>query len=190
MLQNVATSKVSPPLGKLLYLFARLVNAHAILEVGTLGGYSAIWLARGLAPGGHLTTLELDPRHAEVARKNLAGAGLADRVTIRLGPALESLAQLVAERHAPFDLVFIDADKTGYPDYLTWAVRLSRPGTLIVADNVVRDGEVADPSSSDANVQAVRRFTAQMAADPRLSATVIQTVGAKGYDGFALAVVR
>ena len=175
--------------GKMLHLLARALQARAILEIGTLGGYSTVWLARALAEGGRLISLEVDPRHAAVAQANLQQAGLADRVEIRIGPALESLLILEAERRGPFDLIFIDADKTGYPDYLEWALRLTRRGSLIIADNVVRNGAVVDGGSSDALVQAVRRFNERLAAEPRVSATEIQTVGSKGYDGFALALV-
>ncbi len=175
--------------GKLLHLLARLQGARTILEIGTLGGYSTIWLARALPPDGRLITLELDPKHAEVARANIARAGLGGRVEVRVGPASESLARLSSEGARPFDLVFIDADKEGYPDYLGWALRLTRPGSLIVADNVVRDGAVIDPVSSDPRVHAVRRFLELVAAEPRLDATVIQTVGSKGYDGLAFALV-
>jgi predicted O-methyltransferase YrrM len=180
---------VSPSQGKLLHLLARAQGARTILEIGTLGGYSAIWLARALPPGGRLITLEAEPRHAEVARGNLAHAGLADVAEVRVGPAQDTLPQLVAAGDGPFDLIFIDADKAGYPDYLSWSVRLSRPGSMIIADNIVRGGAVADPASRDANVQGVRRFIEMLAAEPRVSATAIQTVGSKGYDGFALAVV-
>jgi predicted O-methyltransferase YrrM len=182
--------QVSPAQGKLLHLLARVHGARRILEIGTLGGYSTVWLGRALPPGGSLVTLEVSPRHAEVARANIARAGLADAVEVRLGPAQETLSHLVTEGQGPFDMVFIDADKPGYPGYLGWCLRLARPGTLIIADNVVRDGEVANASSNDASVQAVRRFQELLAANPRVSATVIQTVGAKGYDGFALAVVE
>jgi predicted O-methyltransferase YrrM len=182
--------QVSPAQGKLLHLLARVHGARRILEIGTLGGYSTIWLGRALPPGGSLITLEVDPTHAEVARANIARAGLAGMVEVRLGPAQETLSRLVTEGKGPFDLVFIDADKTGYPDYLGWCLRLARRGTVIIADNVVRNGEVADAASSDANVQAVRRFQELLAAEPRVSATVVQTVGAKGHDGFALAVVE
>jgi predicted O-methyltransferase YrrM len=178
---------VAPNQGKLLNLLARTVGARKILEIGTLGGYSTIWLARSLANGGRVITLEANPKHAEVARANIARAGLGDLVDLRLGKALDTLPQLASE--APFDLIFIDADKTGYSDYLAWSLKLSRPGTLIVADNVVRKGAVADPASPDANVQGVRRFNELLAAEPRVSATVIQTVGSKGYDGLAMAVV-
>ncbi len=180
---------VSPSQGKLLHVLARSQGARTILEIGTLGGYSAIWLARALPAGGSLITLEAEPRHAEVARANLARAGLADIAEVRLGPAQDTLAQLHATGEGPFDLIFIDADKAGYPGYLSWSLRLSRPGTMIIADNVVRGGAVADSASRDVNVQGVRRFIEVMAAEPRVSATVVQTVGSKGYDGFALAVV-
>ena len=178
---------VAPNQGKLLNLLARSIGARKILEIGTLGGYSTIWLARALPAEGRLISLEADPKHAEVARTNIARASLSGAVEIRLGKALDSLPQLVAE--APFDLIFIDADKTGYSDYLGWSLKLSRPGTLIIADNVVRKGAVADPASPDANVQGVRRFNELLAAEPRVSATVIQTVGSKGYDGLAMALV-
>jgi predicted O-methyltransferase YrrM len=171
---------VSPPQGALLELLARMVGARAILEIGTLAGYSTMWLARALPPGGRIVTLEADPRYAEVARRNLAG--IADVI---VGPALETLPTLAG----PFDLIFIDADKRSNAEYLDHALRLSRPGTLIVADNVVRGGAVADPASDDASVRGVRAFFDAVAAEPRLRATAIQTVGAKGYDGFALALV-
>jgi predicted O-methyltransferase YrrM len=176
--------------GRMLQLLARLQKACLILEIGTLGGYSAIWLARALPEGGRLITLELEPKHAEVARRNLERAGLSDRVEVLIGPALESLPALVRRYPEGFDLIFIDADKTGYPDYWKWAMKLSHPGTLIVADNVVRSGAVADPNSADPDVQAVRAYLALVAAEPRVQATVIQTVGAKGYDGMSLALVK
>jgi predicted O-methyltransferase YrrM len=175
--------------GKFLEFLVRVSGAKRVLEIGTLGGYSTIWLARALPEGGRVVTLELDPHHARVARGNLQNAGVLDRVEVRVGPALESLSTLVTENAEPFDLIFIDADKRGYPQYLQWSLRLSRPGTVIVADNVVREGRVLDSTSDDADVQGVQRFTELLAAEPRLSATVLQTVGAKGYDGFALAVV-
>jgi predicted O-methyltransferase YrrM len=181
--------QVSPALGKLLHLLARAQGARKILEIGTLAGYSTIWMARALPPEGKLITLEVDPTHAEVARANFVRAGLASVVELRLGPALETLPALLSEGKGPFDMVFIDADKTSYADYLGWALRLTRRGSLIIADNVVRDGEVANLSSTDVLVQGVRRFNELLAADPRVSATVVQTVGSKGYDGFALAVV-
>jgi predicted O-methyltransferase YrrM len=180
---------VSPNQGKLLQLLALSHGARTILEIGTLGGYSAIWLARALPPGGRLVTLEADPTCAEVARGNLARAGLADVVELRLGPAQETLPQLEAEGRGPFDLIFIDADKPGYPDYFAWSLKLARRGTLIIADNVVRKGAVVDASSDDPTVQGVRRFNERLAAEPRVSATAVQTVGSKGYDGLAVAIV-
>jgi predicted O-methyltransferase YrrM len=181
--------QVTPNLGKLLHLLARVQGARSILEIGTLGGYSTIWLARALPAEGRLITLEADPKHAEIARTNIARAGLSDVVELRLGRAQETLPQLAAEGRGPFDLIFIDADKPGYPDYLAWALRLSRRGSLIVADNVVRKGAVIDAASDDPRVQGVRRFNELLAAEPRVSATAIQTVGSKGYDGFAIALV-
>jgi predicted O-methyltransferase YrrM len=181
---------VTPQQGKFLNLLARSMAARSILEIGTLGGYSTIWLARALTPGGRLVTLEIDSAHADVARRNMARAGVSDRVDLILGPALETLPRLAAEHRGPFDLIFIDADKVNYPDYLTWSLRLSRHGTLIIADNVVRDGAIVKPDSEDENVRAVRRFNDRLAAEPRLDATVIQTVGGKGYDGFAIAMVK
>lgn len=181
--------QVSANQGKLLQLLARIQGARSILELGTLGGYSTIWLARALPAGGRLITLEADPKHAEVARTNIARAGLDAVVELRLGPALETLPRIEAEGRGPFDLIFLDADKPGYPDYLPWLMRLSRRGTLIIADNVVRDGAVIDPDSADPKVQGVRRFNDLLAAEPRLCATAIQTVGSKGYDGFAIAIV-
>jgi predicted O-methyltransferase YrrM len=186
---NLPAIDVSPSQGKLLQLLAETQRAHRILEIGTLGGYSTINLARALPPNGKLITLELDPKHAKVALANIAHAGLAHAVELRLGPALESLAQLHTEHVEPFDLIFLDANKDGYPLYLTAALKLARPGTLILADNVIRDGEVIDSTSTDPNVQGVRRFLELLAADPRISSTAVQTVGSKGYDGFAIARV-
>jgi predicted O-methyltransferase YrrM len=180
---------VPPNMGKLLQLLARLQGTRTILEVGTLGGYSTIWLAQALPAGGRLITLEADPKHAEVARANIARAGLAGVVELRLGRALDTLPQLAAEGRGPFDFIFIDADKPSIPEYFAWALRLSRRGSLIVVDNVVRKGAVLDPASTDANVQGVRRFNEVLAAEPRVSATEIQTVSSKGYDGFAIALV-
>ena len=180
---------VAPNQGKLLMLLAQVHHARRILEIGTLGGYSTIWLARGLVPGGKLITLEADPTHAKIARKNLAHAGLTDTVEVQLGPAVDSLAKLVADGAAPFDLIFIDADKESYAQYLECSLRLSRLGTLIIADNVIRKGAVTDPSSDDPRVQGIRRFYDRLAAEPCLTATAIQTVGSKGYDGFAFALV-
>ena len=180
---------VSAAQGKMLHLLARLSHATRILEVGTLGGYSAIWLARALRPGGILVTLEVDPRHAEVARGNLARAGLALLVDVRVGAALDSLAALESERPAPFDLVFIDADKTNNPAYIEWAIRLGRPGTLIIVDNVVRDGDILDAASNDAAVRGTRHAYELVGTHPRLVATAIQTVGVKGHDGFLMALL-
>ncbi len=180
---------VSPAQGKLLTLLARAIGARRILEIGTLGGYSAICLARALPPDGRLVTLELEPKHAAVARANIARAGLAERVEVRVGPAVMSLAHLAAKGAEPFDLVFIDADKPSYVAYLQGSLPLARPGTLIIADNVVRQGRVLDAASDDANAQGARRFNEQLAADPRLSAVVLQTVGSKGHDGLAIALV-
>ena len=176
---------VSPTQGKLLQLLARMVGARRILEVGTLGGYSAIWLARALAPGGELVSLEIDPHHAEVARANLARAGLDGVAQVKVGRALDVLPTLTG----PFDLVFIDADKPSNPDYFTWAVRLTRSGGVIIVDNVVRGGAVVEAGSADPAVQGVRRLNDLIAAEPRVSATAIQTVGSKGWDGFAIALV-
>jgi len=181
--------QVSPMQGKLLFLLANSVRAQKILEVGTLGGYSTIWLARALPPDGRLITLKHDPDHAKVARRNLRRAGLSGVADVRLGPALDTLPALAAEGIGPFDLVFIDADKPAYSDYLAWALRLSRPGTLIIADNVIREGEVMDQGTNDASVKGVRRFLEALSADPRAIGVAVQTVGSKGYDGFAIAVV-
>jgi predicted O-methyltransferase YrrM len=180
---------VSPTQGAFLQLLARVQGARRILEIGTLGAYSTIWLARALPTGGRLVTLETDPRHAEVARENLARAGLEGTVELRVGPALDTLPRLHAESREPFDFVFIDADKPNNPGYLAWVLKLVHRGSLIVADNVVRGGAVVDPASSDPSVQGIRRFNELVAAEPRLSATALQTVGSKGYDGFAIALV-
>jgi len=181
---------VSPLQGKQLYLLARAIGARSILEIGTLGGYSTIWLARAVPMGGRVVSLEVKAEHAAVAQENIARAGLADRVEIRVGPALDTLARLVRDGAGPFDLVFIDADKPPMAEYFSWSLRLSRPGTLIVADNVVRDGKVVDGASPDPFVQGVRRFNEAVAAEPRVTATAIQTVGIKGYDGFAVMLVN
>jgi len=180
---------VSPNEGKLLQLMARAPGARSLIEIGTLGGYSTIWLARALPDGGRLVTLESDPKYAEIARANIARAGLASMVDLRLGLALETLPRLAAEGIGPFDMVFIDADKVSTPEYFAWAMKLTRRGSLIVVDNVVRKGEVINADSDDPRVQGVRRFYEMLAAEPRVSATAIQTVGSKGYDGFALALV-
>jgi len=175
--------------GKLLMLLAQVRGARRILEIGTLGGYSTTWLARALPTGGRLITLELERKHAGVAQANLERAGVDDRVEIRVGAAAESMRKMIGERTEPFDFIFIDADKTGYPDYFTLSLQLSRPGTLIVIDNVVRQGAIADPHSQDKNVQAVRRMNEMIASNPKVDATVVQTVGSKGYDGLAFVLV-
>jgi predicted O-methyltransferase YrrM len=180
--------QVSPSHGKLLMMLARMQRARAILEIGTLGAYSTIWLARGLEPGGHVVTLESNPAHAAVARDNLARAHLSAVVDVRVASALDTLPELVVEGHAPFDLIFIDADKPSYPDYLTWALRLSRRGTVIVADNVVR--RAAADAADDPGARGIRRFNAQLAADPRVTSTILQLVNGKGYDGFAISIVN
>lgn len=180
---------VSPVQGKLLQLFVKLTHARRVLEIGTLGGYSTIWMARALPQGGRIVTLEYSPHHAAVARVNFEQAGVAEKIQLHAGAALDLLPRIAAERSDPFDMIFIDADKPNNPGYLAWALRLSRPGTLIIGDNVVRDGAVAGPESTDPNVQGVRRFLELTAREPRLSATAIQTVGLKGYDGFSLAIV-
>jgi len=184
---------VSPPQGKLLQLLARIHGARTILELGTLGGYSTIWLARALPPDGRLVTMEAERAYAEVAQANIARAGLGEIVEVRIGAALETLPELAAENPDPFDMVFIDADKKSTPDYFTWALRLCRPGSLIIVDNVIRDGALIDGDSDDPSVRGNRRFHELLAADlsgpKRVSATTIQTVGSKGYDGFTLALV-
>jgi len=177
---------VSPLQGKMLGLLAQMSGARRVLEVGTLGGYSTLWLARAVGDGGSVVTLEIDPKHAEVARSNLARAGLASRTEVKVGPAIESLPTLAG----PFDFIFIDADKPRNPDYLAWALKLSRPGTVIVVDNVVRNGRVVDAAGGDPAVVGVRRLVEMLAAEPRLTSTAIQTVGSKGYDGFVLAIVQ
>jgi predicted O-methyltransferase YrrM len=181
--------QVSPTQGKFLMVLAAALGARSVLEVGTLAGYSTIWLARGVVSGGRVVTLELKEKNAEVARSNLQRAGLADRSQVRVGAASDSLRQLIAER-ADFDLVFIDADKKGYPDYLTAALQLTHPGSVIVADNVVRDGRVLDETSGDADLRGIRRYIEMLAAEPRLLSTALQTVGEKGYDGFAISRVQ
>lgn len=175
--------------GKLLMLMAQMIGAKKILEVGTLGGYSTIWLARGLAPGGKLVTLEYEQKHADVANGNFFRAGLANRIEVRVGDATKTMPQLIAENAGPFDLIFLDANKDGYPIYYEHSLKLSRKGTIIFADNVVRDGAVADPTTTDEAVRGVQRLREIVAKDKRVSATAIQTVGSKGYDGFALIIV-
>ena len=181
--------QVSAPQGALLQILVRLTGARAVLEFGTLGGYSTILLARALAAGGKVTTLEVNPGYAEVARANLERAGLGDRVEIRVGPALESLPALAADGAGPFDLVFIDADKVNTPSYFEWALERTRPGGLVIADNVVRGGSLAEAGSGDLSTAAQRRLHRAVAAAPRVSATTIQTVGSKGHDGFLIALV-
>jgi predicted O-methyltransferase YrrM len=181
--------QVSPAQGKFLQLLAQSMGARRILEVGTLGGYSTLWMARALPADGQLITLEFDPKHAEVARANIKEAALPPSIEVRVGDAKQTLPALAAEGGAPFDLIFIDADKSGYPEYFKWALKLSRPGTVIIADNVVRNGGVVDAASTDASVLGVRRMNELVAAEPRVSATAIQTVGSKGYDGFMIARV-
>lgn len=181
--------QVSPAQGKLLYLLAKSIGAKQILEFGTLGGYSTIWLGRAIPADGRLITLEAEARNAEVAGRNIARAGLDDLVDLRVGPALDQLPRLEADGVGPFDLTFIDADKVHTPDYFAWALEHSRPGSLIVSDNVVRFGRLADPDSDDPTIPAQRRLHEMLAAEPRVEATTIQTVGAKGYDGFSLALV-
>ena len=181
---------VAPNQGRFLMILAQAIGARSILEMGSLGGYSTIWLARALPADGKLITLEADAKHAEVARANIARAGFADKVELRLGKALDTLPAIAAEGLGPFDLIFIDADKGNYPGYLEWALRLSRPGTLIIGDNVVRDGKVIDAADTDPSVQGVRRMNEIIAGEQRLTATAIQTVGSKGYDGFMIAIVK
>jgi predicted O-methyltransferase YrrM len=181
---------VAPNQGKLLRLIAEMQGARSILEIGTLGGYSTIWLARALPPDGRLVTLEAEAKHADVARTNIARAGFANLVEVRVGRALETLPKLVEEKRGPFDLVFIDADKPSNPEYLGWALRLTRPGSVIIVDNVVRAGGILDAASDDPRVQGTRRLFDALSREPRLSATAIQTVGSKGHDGFVLARVH
>lgn len=181
---------VSAPQGKMLHLLALAIGARRVLEIGTLGGYSTIWLARSLPEGGQVVTLEFDPRHAEVARQNIAREGVSAKVDLRVGAALDVLPKIEAEGGAPFDLSFIDADKANNAAYFGWALDLSRPGSLIIVDNVVREGAVADPNTQDDGGLGARRLFDAVAAEPRVSATAIQTVGSKGWDGFLIALVR
>jgi predicted O-methyltransferase YrrM len=181
---------VSPPQGKLLNLLARSIRAKKILEIGTLGGYSTIWLARALEPGGRIVTLEFDPKHADVAMQNIAREGLSDIIDLRVGPALDSLPILAQEGAGPFDLCFIDADKSSNANYFAWTLKLSRPGSLIIVDNVIREGGVTDPTNRDPSNKGARDLFDALAAEPRVSATAIQTVGSKGWDGFAIAIVN
>lgn len=181
---------VSAAQGRLLALLARMTGAARILEIGTLGGYSGIWLARALPPDGRLVTLEADPGHAAIARRNFERAGVSDRIDLCVGRAQETLPRIESEGLGPFDLIFVDADKPAYTEYLDWSIRLARPGTVIVVDNIVRDGAVADPNSRDEKVQGVRRFNEALARETRVTATALQLVGAKGYDGFAVMIVN
>ena len=187
---GLPTINVSPSQGKLLHLLAKAQGARKILELGTLVGYSTLWLARALPFDGRLISLEIDPKRAQLARGNIARAELANTVEILVGRAADSMQRLLAEGRGPFDLIFIDADKPSYAEYLKWALKLSRPGTMIIADNVVRKGAVADPGSTDENVQGIRKFNQVLAAEKRVTTTVIQTVGSKGHDGFALILVN
>ena len=186
---NLPAIDVPVQLGKFLALMIQISGSKRVLEIGTLGGYSTIWMARAIPAAGQVVTLELEPRHAEIARANLARAGVLDRVDLRVGPALESLRKIHESGVAPFDFIFIDADKKGLPEYLDWSLKLAHKGTIILADNVIRDGRVIDAESADPHIQGTRRFLELASAHPRLNATVIQTVDSKGYDGFAMAVV-
>jgi caffeoyl-CoA O-methyltransferase len=188
--ENIPQISVSPNQGKFLQVMARLCNAKKILEIGTLGGYSTIWMARALPKDGKLISLELDPHHAAVAGKNIAAAGLSDVVDIRIGKAIDTLPQLVKENAGPFDMIFIDADKPPYKEYFEWALKLSRPGTLIIADNVIRDGKVLLEKSPDEMVTGAKRFNQALAANTAVTATIIQTVGSKEHDGMAIAIVK
>jgi predicted O-methyltransferase YrrM len=187
---KLPTIDVAPNQGKFLHLLARIQGAKRILEIGTLGGYSTIWLARALPPQGKLITLEVNPHHAKVAASNIARAGLTSLVEQRVGPALDSLAQLQAEDAPPFDFIFIDADKPNNPDYLDWAIRLSRPGTVIITDNVIREGAIIEADNTDPAIQGTRHLFEKLANEPRLDATALQTVGCKTHDGFILAIVK
>lgn len=187
--EGLPSIDVPPLLGKFLDLMIRVSGARRVLEIGTLGGYSTIWMARALPEGGLVVTLELEPRHAEIARANFEAAGVSDRIDIRIGAALDSLRAMEQEGSAPFDLIFIDADKERMPEYLEWSLKLAHPGTILIADNVVRDGKVLDDATDDPHVRGVQRFLELVAANPRLSATAMPTVGARGFDGFAMAVV-
>lgn len=180
---------VTPLQGRFLEVLIRATGARRVLEIGTLGAYSTMWMAQAVGERGKVVTLELEQHHAEIAQRNLKHAGVADRVELLVGPASQSLQGLIAQAAQPFDFIFIDADKAGYPDYVQLSLRLARVGALIIADNVVRDGNVIEADSPDPNIQGVRRFTELVAAEPRLSATMLQTVGSKGYDGFAIAIV-
>ncbi|RVU60210.1 methyltransferase [Bacillus thuringiensis] len=187
---NLPAHDVSPTQGMFLQLLVQIQGARNILEIGTLGGYSTIWLARSLPPEGRVVTLEANEKHADIARSNIERANLNDRIEVRTGFALDSLKQIENEKYEPFDFIFIDADKQNNPAYFEWALKLSRPGTVIIGGNVVREGEVIDNTSNDPRVQGIRRFYELIATEPRVSATALQTVGSKGYDGFIMAVVK
>jgi predicted O-methyltransferase YrrM len=186
---NLPAIQVASVHGKLLHLLARIMEARNILEIGTLGGYSAIWMARALPDGGRIVTLEADPKHADVAQKNFARAGVADKVELRLGKALDTLPKVAADGRGPFDMFFIDANKSNMPEYFEWSLKLARKGSLIIADNVVREGAVLDAKSKDADIQGIRRFLEMVGKEKRVSGTALQTVSTKNYDGFALVLV-
>jgi predicted O-methyltransferase YrrM len=186
---NLPAIQVSSVQGKLLHLLARILGARNILEIGTLGGYSTIWMARALPEGGRIITLEADPKHAEVARKNFARAGVENKIELRLGKALDTLPQVAAEMRDPFDMFFIDANKSNMPEYFEWSLKLARKGSVIIADNVVREGAVLDAKSKDADIQGIRRFLEMVGKEKRVSGTALQTVSTKNYDGFALVLV-
>ena len=186
---NLPAIQVASVHGKLLHLLARIMGARNILEIGTLGGYSTIWMARALPDGGRIVTLEADPKHADVAQKNFARAGVADKVELRLGKALDTLPKVAAEGRGPFDMFFIDANKSNMPEYFEWSLKLARKGSLIIADNVVREGAVLDAKSKDADIQGIRRFLEMVGKEKRVSGTALQTVSTKNYDGFALVLV-
>jgi caffeoyl-CoA O-methyltransferase len=188
--EGIPHINVSPNLGRFLYLLAKLINAKKILELGTLAGYSTIWLAKAIPETGRIISLEVDPHHADIAKKNISRAGLTDKIEIRVGKAIELLPGLVNENAGPFDMIFIDADKPPYTEYFEWSLKLSRPGTLIIADNVVRDGKVLDPKHSDPMVQGAQRFNKALAANRNVEATILQTIGVKEYDGMAIAIVK
>jgi len=186
---NLPAIQVSSVQGKLLHLLARIMGARNILEIGTLGGYSTIWMARALPEGGRIITLEADPKHADVARKNFARAGVENKIELRLGKALETLPKVVADGRGPFDMFFIDANKSNMPEYFEWSLKLARTGSVIIADNVVREGAVLDGKSNDADIQGIRRFLEMVGKEKRVSGTALQTVSSKNYDGFALVLV-
>jgi caffeoyl-CoA O-methyltransferase len=188
-LENIPLISVSPNQGKFLHLMVRIAGAKKILELGTLAGYSTIWMARALPEDGKLISLEIDSRHAEVARKNIERAGLSGKVNVQVGKAIDLLSQLVEKKAGPFDMIFIDADKEPYAEYFEWALKLSRSGTLIIADNVIRDGQVLNPDVEDSKVKGVQRFNKVLAANKKVTATILQTIGVKEYDGMAIAIV-